>query len=92
MDLESFFPAKDRFALAMSLNNLLAAPGFGAWMEGEPLDVDRMLHTPEGRPRVSIFSIAHLGADRASRDGRGQADQGERHRAARRAGLGAAVA
>ena len=40
LDLESFFPAKDRFALAMSLNNLLASPGFAAWLEGEPLDID----------------------------------------------------
>ncbi|HZP38924.1 MAG TPA: ATP-binding protein [Methylomirabilota bacterium] len=60
LDLDAFFPAKDRFALAMSLNNLLAAPGFGAWMEGEPLDVDALLHTPEGKPRVAIVSIAHL--------------------------------
>ncbi|HWP76930.1 MAG TPA: DUF87 domain-containing protein, partial [Methylomirabilota bacterium] len=60
LDLDAFFPSKDRFALAMSLNNLLAAPGFGAWMEGEPLDVDALLHTPEGKPRVSIVSIAHL--------------------------------
>ncbi|MFI5375944.1 MAG: ATP-binding protein [Candidatus Rokuibacteriota bacterium] len=60
LDLEAFFPSKDRFALAMSLNNLLAAPGFGAWMEGEPLDVDALLHTPEGKPRVAIVSIAHL--------------------------------
>jgi hypothetical protein len=60
MDLESFYPAKDRFALAMLLNNLLASPGFGAWLEGEPLDVPRLLHTPEGRPRIAIFSIAHL--------------------------------
>jgi hypothetical protein len=60
MDLESFYPAKDRFDLAMSLNNLLAAPGFSAWMSGEPLDVDRLLYTPEGKPRVSIFYIAHL--------------------------------
>jgi len=59
-DLESFFPSKDRFVLAMKINNLLAAPGFSAWLEGDPLDVDRMLHTPEGKPRVSIFSIAHL--------------------------------
>ena len=28
VDLESFFPAKDRFELAMRLNNLLASPGF----------------------------------------------------------------
>jgi hypothetical protein len=61
MDLESFFPAKDRFTLAMSLNNLLAAPGFEVWMQGEALDIDRLLYTAHGRPRVSICSIAHLG-------------------------------
>jgi len=60
MDLESFYPSKERFELAMRMNNLLAAPGFAAWMEGEPLDVARLLHTPEGKPRVSIMSIAHL--------------------------------
>jgi hypothetical protein len=60
LDLESFFPAKERFALAMKLNNLLAAPGFAAWLEGEPLDIGAILRTAEGRPRVSIFSIAHL--------------------------------
>jgi len=60
MDLESFFPAKERFSLSMSLNNLLASPGFAAWMEGEPLDVQRLLYTPAGKPRLSIISIAHL--------------------------------
>lgn len=60
MDLESFFPAKERFELAMLLNNLLAAPGFSSWLEGEPLDIQRILFTPEGKPRVAIFSIAHL--------------------------------
>ena len=61
LDLESFYPARERFALSMSLNNLLASPGFGAWLEGEPLDIGSLLHTPQGKPRVSIFSIAHLG-------------------------------
>ena len=61
LDVESFFPSKDRFELAMSLNNLLAAPGFSTWMEGDPLDIQQILHTPEGKPRVAIFSIAHLG-------------------------------
>ena len=61
MELDSFFPSKDRFELAMTLNNLLAAPGFSSWMEGEPLDIQQILHTPEGKPRVAIFSIAHLG-------------------------------
>src|SRR6185369_12428691 len=60
MDLESFFPAKERFELAMQLNNVLASPGFSAWMQGEPLDVGRLLHTPEGKPRLAILSIAHL--------------------------------
>src|SRR6185312_6860674 len=60
MDLESFFPAKERFELAMSLNNLLAAPGFSSWLEGEPLDIQQILHTGEGKPRMAIFSIAHL--------------------------------
>ena len=60
MDLESFYPAKDRFALAMQINNLLASPGFESWMEGAPLDVNAFLYTLEGKPRVSIFSIAHL--------------------------------
>jgi hypothetical protein len=60
-DLESFYPSKDRFELVMALNNLLAAPGFSVWMEGEPLDIGRMLYTPKGKPRVAVFSIAHLG-------------------------------
>ena len=60
LELEAFFPSKERFELAMALNNLLAAPGFSAWMEGEPLDLQRILHTPAGKPRVAIFSIAHL--------------------------------
>jgi hypothetical protein len=61
VDLETFFPAKDRFALAMQLNNLLAAPGFRAWLEGEPLEIDHLLYTASGRPRVAVFTIAHLG-------------------------------
>lgn len=60
MDVESFFPSKDRFALAMKLNNLLAAPGFQAWLEGEALDIQQLLYTSSGKPRLAIFSIAHL--------------------------------
>ena len=60
IDLDAFYPAGDRFGLAMSLNNLLAAPGFSAWLEGEPLDIQNILYTAAGKPRVAIFSIAHL--------------------------------
>src|SRR5690606_21321624 len=59
-DLETFYPAKERVQLAMALNNLLAAPGFSAWMHGTPLDVQRLLHDEHGKPRISIISIAHL--------------------------------
>jgi hypothetical protein len=60
LSLESFYPAKDRASLAMLLNNLLAAPTFQSWLEGDALDIGEMLHTREGKPRVTIFSIAHL--------------------------------
>jgi hypothetical protein len=60
MDLDSFYPAKDRFALAMRINNLLAAPGFSAWLEGTPLSIPDLLHTPTGQPRASVFTISHL--------------------------------
>ena len=61
LDLESFFPERERFKLATALNNLLAAPGFESWLEGPPLDIPSLLWTPEGRPRIAICSIAHLG-------------------------------
>jgi hypothetical protein len=59
-DLETFYPAKERLQLAMAINNLLASPGFAAWLSGEPLDIQRLLFTAEGKPRISIISIAHL--------------------------------
>ncbi len=60
LDVDSFFPAKDRFGLAMQVNNLLASPGFQAWMEGEGMDIGKLLRNPQGKPRVSVISIAHL--------------------------------
>jgi len=59
-DVSTFFPDKDRFALAMLLNNILAAPSFQSWIEGQPLDVNTLLYMPDGRPRHSVFYIAHL--------------------------------
>ncbi|MFM2178438.1 MAG: hypothetical protein RL015_2536 [Verrucomicrobiota bacterium] len=60
VDIESFFPEAKRTALAMKLNNLIASPGFATWLEGEPLNIQRMYYTPEGKPRITIFNIAHL--------------------------------
>jgi hypothetical protein len=60
MGLETFYPASDRQKLAMRLNGVLASPGFSAWLEGEPLDIQRLLWTEDGKPRITILSIAHL--------------------------------
>jgi hypothetical protein len=60
MDTDAFFPPQDRFALAMSINALMASPGFEVWSQGEPLDVGAFFRTTSGKPRVSIFTIAHL--------------------------------
>jgi hypothetical protein len=60
LDLESFYPEKERAQLAVKINNLLASPGFNAWLEGVPLDVGQLLRTESGKPRVAIVSIAHL--------------------------------
>jgi len=58
--LDHFFPQKERMDLAMLLNNFLASPSFQSWVEGDPLDVAAMLYMPDGRPRHSIFYLAHL--------------------------------
>jgi hypothetical protein len=58
--LDQFYPEKDRFELAMLLNNFLAAPAFQTWLEGQPLDIEKFLHAAGGKPRHSIFYLAHL--------------------------------
>jgi hypothetical protein len=60
MDLDTFFPEKDRFALAMLLNNILAAPAFQTWIQGVPLDIESLLWGEDGRPRHSVFYLGHL--------------------------------
>ncbi len=60
MPVDQVFPARDRNAFAMKINNLVAAPGFEAWMTGVPLDASKLLYTDSGKPRVSVLSIAHL--------------------------------
>ncbi len=59
-DINTFFPEKDRFELAMLMNNILASPSFQTWIIGQPLEIGDLLFTPEGKPRQSVFYIAHL--------------------------------
>lgn len=60
LELDSFFPPKDRTALVMKLNGLLASPSFAAWSEGEPLDIQSMLWDGNGDPRAAVVSLSHL--------------------------------
>ena len=59
-DVDTFFPQKDRFGLAMAFNNLVASPSFQSWLIGDALDIDKIYYTAEGKPRHAIFYIAHL--------------------------------
>ncbi|MFN2152658.1 MAG: helicase HerA domain-containing protein, partial [Anaerolineales bacterium] len=58
--VETFFPQKDRMELAIQLNNILVSPSFEVWREGHELDIQSFLNMPDGRPRHSIFYLAHL--------------------------------
>lgn len=58
--LSKFYPEKDRFELAMALNNFIAAPSFEDWLQGQPLDIGSFLYSPDGKPRHSVFYLAHL--------------------------------
>jgi hypothetical protein len=60
IELDTFFPEKDRIGLALRLNGLLASPAFAAWAQGVPLDIPSMLYTPDGRPRAAIVQLSHL--------------------------------
>jgi len=60
LELDNFFPEKDRQELSILLNSILAAPTFQSWIEGEPLDIEKLLYGADGRPRHSVFYIAHL--------------------------------
>lgn len=59
-ELNDFFPKKDRSELAMLLNNFLASPSFQSWIEGQPLDIEQILYTKDGKARHSVFFLAHL--------------------------------
>lgn len=59
-DLDTFYPSAERMKLAMGLNNLLASPDFSSWIQGPPMQIDNLLYSPGGKPRISVISIAHL--------------------------------
>ncbi len=60
LPLETIYPSKDRMELAMSFNTVLASPKFSSWLKGDPLDIGKFLYGPQGKPRISIFTLSHL--------------------------------
>jgi DNA helicase HerA-like ATPase len=60
LEVDTFYPPKDRNDLAMKLNGLLASPSFASWNEGESIDIDAILHLPDGRPRAAVITLSHL--------------------------------
>ena len=58
-EIDTFFPEKDRLALAMKLNGLVASPAFASWVEGPDLDIESLLWK-DGKPQAAIVYIAHL--------------------------------
>ncbi len=62
-DLETFYSEEKRLELALALNSLLASPSFTEWLTGDSLDISALLYKENGKPRHSIFSLAHLGEE-----------------------------
>ena len=58
-EMDTFFPEKDRLALAMKLNGLVASPSFSSWVDGPDLDVEALLWQ-DGKPQAAIVYLAHL--------------------------------
>ncbi|MEA3417770.1 MAG: DUF87 domain-containing protein [Campylobacterota bacterium] len=63
LPLNSYYPQDDRFKFASKFNAVIASPGFSTWLQGENLDIQRLLYDEEGKAKIAIFSIAHLNDD-----------------------------
>ncbi len=67
LPLEDYFPLKgafnNRFKFATDFNSVIASPTFKVWLEGENLDIQRILYDQQGKAKVAIFSISHLNDD-----------------------------
>jgi len=60
LPLEDFYPQEARFKLATKFNSLLASPSFSLWLQGDSLDIQKLLYDENGKAKVAIFSISHL--------------------------------
>ena len=60
LPLDSFYSQDQRFKLATKFNALLASPSFSLWLQGDTLDIQKLLYDENGKAKIAIFSIAHL--------------------------------
>jgi len=60
LPLDNFYPQGARFALAAKFNALLASPSFSLWLNGDSLDIQKLLYDDQGKAKIAIFSISHL--------------------------------
>jgi hypothetical protein len=58
--IDDYISEKARTKLALDLNNIIAAPSFQTWIQGEPLNIHNLMFQPDGRAHISVFYIAHL--------------------------------
>ncbi len=63
LPLDDFYPPDARFKLATKFNSLLASPSFSLWLQGDTLDIQKLLYDENGKAKVAIFSISHLNDD-----------------------------
>jgi len=63
LPLDAFYPQAERFKFATKFNSIIASPTFKAWLEGENLDIQRLLYDENGKAKIAIFSISHLSDD-----------------------------
>ncbi|MEW6757373.1 MAG: DUF87 domain-containing protein [Acidobacteriota bacterium] len=59
LDLDTVIPPRDRTALALRLNALLASPALRAWRSGEALDLNAWLG-PASAGSQTVLTLSHL--------------------------------
>lgn len=60
LPLDAFYPQDARFKLATKFNSLLASPSFSLWLQGDSMDIQKLLYDEDGKAKIAIFSISHL--------------------------------
>ena len=60
LPLDAFYPQAERFKFATKFNAIIASSTFKAWLEGDTINIQKLLYDEDGKAKVAIFSISHL--------------------------------